>query len=39
MAMAVAAAKAKEMGMNIPSKVPAYCIEREDWVKLIVPRG
>ena len=37
MAMAVAAARAQEMGIiNLP-KVPAYCIEREDWVMFIVP--
>ena len=38
MTIAVAAVKAKEMGMMNPSKVSAYCIEREDWEKFIVPQ-
>lgn len=37
-AMAVAAAKAQEMGLMLPPRVPAYCIERDDWMKFLVPR-
>lgn len=36
-AMAVAAAKTQEMGLMLPPRVPAYCIEREDWMKFLVP--
>ena len=37
LAMAFTTAKASEIGIVFPEKIPAYCIEREDWMKFIVP--
>lgn len=36
-AMAVAAKKGREMGLEIPPHAPAYCIKRSIWMQFLVP--